>query len=133
VRPRVLLADDHLPLLTALKRLLQGECEVVACVATVADLLQHVLVCRPDVVVLDIKLPDGTGIDACRQLKAVVPDVAVIMFSAMDDPDIRAAALEAGAEDLISKHTIHTLLSAIRDAWARKNPMPDPLPERSDR
>ena len=60
-KPRVLLADDYVPLLTALTRLLEHEYQLVGYATTVAELFELVEICQPDVVVLDISLPDGTA------------------------------------------------------------------------
>ena len=96
-KPRVLLADDCVSLLTALERLLRGDCEIVGRATTVAELLEQTRVGRPEVIVLDVMLSGSSGIDACRQLKTTMPDVTIVILTAMEDGDVRSAALNAGA------------------------------------
>jgi DNA-binding response OmpR family regulator len=111
-KPRVLLADDYVPLLKALTRLLEHDCHLVGYATTVAELFELVEICQPDVVVLDISLPDRNGIDACRQLRLVQPAVKIVMLTAMDDERIREAALQAGASDFVTKALVHECLEA---------------------
>jgi DNA-binding NarL/FixJ family response regulator len=116
-KPRVLLVDDNLPLLRAVTRLLEHDCHIVGHATTVAELFERVDVCRPDVVVLDVSLPDQNGIEACRQLRLLHPAIKVVMLTAMDDERIRAAALRAGASDFVPKGVLDEFLeAAIRTA-----------------
>ena len=121
-KPRVLLADDCVSLLTALERLLRGDCEIVGRATTVAELLEQTRVGRPEVIVLDVMLSGSSGIDACRQLKTTMPDVTIVILTAMEDGDVRSAALNAGATDVISKLAPHArLLAAIHNIGSRKS------------
>ena len=116
-KPRVLLADDYVPLLRALTRLLEDDCHLVGHATTVAELFELVDICQPDVVVLDISLPDRNGIEACRQLRLVHPAVKIVILTAMDDERIREAALQAGACHFVTKALVHEdLAPAIRSA-----------------
>jgi two-component system response regulator DevR len=120
-KPRVLLADDYVPLLKALTRLLEHDCHLVGHATTVAELFELVEICQPDVVVLDISLPDRNGIDACRELRKVQPAVKIVMLTAMDDERIREAALQAGASDFVIKALVDQYLEpAIRSAAAER-------------
>ena len=120
-KPRVLLADDYVPLLKALTRLLEPNCHLVGHATTVAELFELVEICQPDVVVLDISLPDRNGIDACRQLRLVQPAVKIVMLTAMDDERIREAALQAGASDFVTKASVDEYLeAAIRSAVSER-------------
>ena len=120
-KPRVLLADDYVPLLKALTRLLERDCHLVGHATTVAELFELVEICQPDVVVLDISLPDRNGIEACRQLRLVQPAVKIVMLTAMDDERIREAALQAGASDFVTKALVHECLeAAIHSAVAER-------------
>jgi CheY-like chemotaxis protein len=78
-KPRVLLADDHVHLRIALTRLLEPECEMVARATTVAELVAEAQTWRPDVVVVDLMLPESNGLDACRQLKTALPAIRTVM------------------------------------------------------
>jgi len=120
-KPRVLLVDDYVPLLKALTRLLEHDCHLVGHATTVAELFEIVEICQPDVVVLDISLPDRNGIEACRQLRLVQPDVKIVMLTAMDDERIREAALQAGASDFVIKALVDEYLEpAIRSAVSER-------------
>ena len=120
-KPRVLLVDDYVPLLKALTRLLEPDCHLVGHATTVAELFELVEICQPDVVVLDISLPDRNGIDACRQLRLVQPAVKIVMLTAMDDERIREAALQAGASDFVTKASVDEYLKpAIRRAASER-------------
>ena len=119
-RPRVVLADDYAPLVVALERLLGDLCEVVGRAATVAELLDAVNRCAPQIVVLDLGLPDGNGIEACRELKRSHPALEVVLLTAIDDPLIREAALGAGASEFVSKQQLHAnLVPAIATIAAK--------------
>ena len=109
-KPRVLLVDDYVPLLRALTRLLEHSCHLVGHATTVAELFELLDICQPDVVVLDISLPDVNGIEACRRLRLVQPAVKIVMLTAMDDERIREAALEAGASDFVPKSLVYKFL-----------------------
>jgi DNA-binding NarL/FixJ family response regulator len=120
-KPRVLLADDYPSLLTALGRMLSVECEIAGSVSTAAELLEAARNCAADIAIVDLSLPDASGIDVCRQLKVLHPALSIIILTAMDQADFRAAALEAGAADFVSKGQLHVrLLPAIHDIWSKK-------------
>src|SRR6478752_4033886 len=101
-RPRVLLADDHSYVLTAIERLLSWSCDVVGMVTTGEQLIAAAERLRPDVIVIDLRLPDMTGIDACRQLKAAAVPGKIILLTAADDPEIRRGAYESGASAFVA-------------------------------
>ena len=122
IRPRVLLADDYAPLVRGLTRVLSPDCDIVGHATSVAELVRAATTCRPDIVIVDLFLPDGNGIDACRQLRAMQPDVKVILLTAADDTDIRLEALNAGASDFVSKYRTEQLLPAIINLDANARP-----------
>jgi DNA-binding NarL/FixJ family response regulator len=110
----VVLADDHAYLLKAIGRLLSASCDVVAMVTTGEALLEAAGRLRPDVVVIDLRLPDMSGIDACRQLKGAGVTARVILLTAADDPEIRRNAYDSGAAAFVAKHRAsEELLPAI--------------------
>jgi DNA-binding NarL/FixJ family response regulator len=102
-RPKVLLADDHTYVLTAIERLLSWSCDVVGTVTTGEKLLEAAGRLRPDVIVIDLRLPDMSGIEACRQLKESAVAGKVILLTAADDPEIRKGAYESGAAAFVAK------------------------------
>jgi two-component system response regulator DesR len=116
-RCRVLLADDYAGLHPALTRLLMPIADVVGHVYDGAALLDAVMQHRPDIVVLDVRMPGAHGLDACRRIKWSVPDVDVIVFTAADDPDLRASAFQAGASAFVLKSRVATdLVTAVQRA-----------------
>ena len=115
LRPRVLLADDYPDMVKAVSRLLELDCEIVGSVADGSALLQAVHRLQPDVIVLDVNLPNVHSLEACREITRVNPTTKVIMFTftATDDPASKAF-FEAGASAFVSKVAAGDLLSTIK-------------------
>ena len=113
-RPRVLLADDYPDIVKAVSRLLALDCEIVGSVADGSALLETAQRLQPDVIVLDVNLPNVHSLEACREMTRVNPEMKVIMFTAMDDPNVSQAFLEAGASAFVSKVASVELLSTIK-------------------
>jgi DNA-binding NarL/FixJ family response regulator len=114
LRPRVLLADDYPDMVQALSRLLALDCEIVGSVEDGSALLQAAQQLQPDVIVLDVNLPNVHSLEACREIVRVKPTTKVIMFTAMNDPAVRRAFFEAGASAFVSKAAAGDLLSTIK-------------------
>ena len=115
-RPRVLLADDHRLLREALAHLLEPSCEVVGAVGDGRALLEAAQELRPDIVVLDIAMPLLNGLDAARQLKALMPEVKLIFLTVSEDSDLAAEAFRAGASGYLLKNSAASeLFKAIQD------------------
>ena len=111
----MLIADDHPELVKAVSRSLALHCEVVAIVADGRAVLEAAPRLQPDVIVLDLNLPDVHGLEACRRLVQSNPEAKIIMFTAMNDPDIRERSLELGAAAFVSKLAgVGDLLSTIQ-------------------
>jgi DNA-binding NarL/FixJ family response regulator len=104
-RPRVLLADDHRLLREAFARLLEPDCDVVGTAADGRDVLETAPKLQPDIVVLDIAMPQLNGLDAARQLKRLMPDVKVIFLTVNEDPDVASEAFRAGASGFLLKNS----------------------------
>jgi CheY-like chemotaxis protein len=114
-RLRVLVADDNPGVVKAVSRLLGLTYDVAGSVADGGGLLEAVQHLRPDVIVLDVNLPNVDGLEACRQITQVNPEMKVIMFTATDDPDVRRRAFEAGASAFVHKLALgDDLLSALK-------------------
>ena len=114
-RLRVLIADDHAGLVRAVTRLLAMNHDVVGSVANSSGLLEAAQRLQPNVIVLDVNLPDADGLTVCRQITQVNPEIRVIVFTAVDDPDVRQRALEAGASAFVNKlGLVDNLLSAFK-------------------
>jgi DNA-binding NarL/FixJ family response regulator len=115
MRPRVLLADDYPGMVTAVSRLLSLDCEVVGTVADASALMESVQRLQPDLVVLDLNLPDLSGLEACRQITQAYPQTKVIVYTAVTDPEVRQRSLAVGASAFVSKlGPVTDLLSAIK-------------------
>jgi DNA-binding NarL/FixJ family response regulator len=110
----VLLADDYPDMVKAVSRLLALDCEVVGTVADGSALLEAAQRLQPDVIVLDLRLPKVDGLEACRRITQVHPEMRVIVFTAMSDPDISQRSFAVGASAFVSKLAAVDLLSTIR-------------------
>jgi DNA-binding NarL/FixJ family response regulator len=99
----------------AVSRLLALDCEIVGSVEDGSALLQAAQRLQPDVIVLDVNLPNVHSLEACREITRVNPTTKVIMFTftAMDDPASQAF-FEAGASAFVSKVAAGDLLSTIK-------------------
>ena len=114
-RPRVLLAEDHPDVAKAVCRVLALDCEVVGAVADGIALLAAAQRLEPDVIVVDLNLPGIDGLEACRQIRQRHPNTKVIIFTAMNDQDVRQRAFEVGASAFVSKTSAGgDLLSTIK-------------------
>jgi len=102
-RPRVLTAEDHPDVAKAVSRVLSLDCEVVGNVADGDAVLEAAQRLQPDVIVLDLHLPNVNGVEACRQITQWNPQAKVIVFTAMNDPDVRQRCFEVGASAFVSK------------------------------
>ena len=113
-RPRVLLADDHPGVVKAVRRSLARDCEVVGSVADGRALLETARRLQPDVIVLDVNLPNVRSLEACREITRMNPEIKVIMFTAVGDRNVSEAFLKAGASAFMSKMASDDLLSTIK-------------------
>jgi DNA-binding NarL/FixJ family response regulator len=102
-RIRVLLADDHQMLMDALKSVLEPRCEVVGAVTDGHSLLEAAEKLRPDVIVLDIAMPQLNGLDAARKLQQKMPAVKLIFMTMNEDPYLVGEAFRAGASGFLLK------------------------------
>ena len=102
-RPRVLVAEDHPEVAKAVCRVLSLDCEVVGTVADGSAVLEAAQRLQPDVIVVDLNLPNVNGLEACRQIMQLNPAAKVIVFSAMNDPAIRQRSVEVGASAFVCK------------------------------
>ena len=98
----------------AVSRLLAPDCEIVGSVADGSALLEAAQRLQPDVIVLDVNLPNVHSLDACREITRVNPTTKVIMFTAMADPAVIQAFFQAGASAFVSKVAARDLLSTIK-------------------
>ncbi len=114
-RLRVLIVDDHPGIVKSVTRLLAADCDIVGGVADGRGLIEAARRLEPDVIVLDVNLPDVDGLQACRQVKQGNPAMKVVVFTAADDPGVRRRAFESGASAFVNKLASDgDLLSAVR-------------------
>ena len=114
---RVLLADDHAPTREEIMQLIEKEDDmtVVAEVASAEDAITAAQSLQPDFVVLDILLPQQTGIDACRAISARLPGVRIVALSNHSGPPLVKAFFAAGGMGYVRKeHAFEELIPAIR-------------------
>jgi len=102
-RPRVLLAEDHPGVAKAVYRVLTLDCDVVGSIADGSQVLEAAQRLQPDVIVLDINLPNVNGLEVCRQITRMNPEAKVIMFSAMNDSGAQQRSFELGASAFVFK------------------------------
>lgn len=114
---RVFLVDDHEVVRRGIRDLLDDEpdMEVVGEAATADQALARGPALRPDVAVLDVRLPDGDGISVCRELRSRMPGLACLMLTSFDDEDALLDAIMAGAAGYVLKQIKGAdLVSAVR-------------------
>ncbi|PSM40512.1 DNA-binding response regulator [Streptomyces dioscori] len=125
---RIFLLDDHEVVRRGLHDLLDAEpdMEVVGEAATGAQALVRGPALRPDVAILDVRLPDSDGITVCRELRSLMPGVACLMLTSFDDDDALLDAIMAGAAGYVLKQIKGSdLISAVRTVGAGQS-MLDP-------
>ena len=116
---RVLLADDHPAILAMATRALEGECQVVGAVVDGAALLIAAARLDPDVIVLDITMPQLDGLEAARQLCRANSRAKLVFLTVQDDGDFARAGFAAGALGYVVKPRLASdLLSAVRAVLA---------------
>lgn len=118
---RILIADDHEVVRIGLASLLESQegMTVVAQAATGRDAVRLTHQFRPDVVVMDIRMPDGSGIDACRSINEELPETPVVMLTSHADSDALFAAIDAGASGYVLKRVgSNDLVDAVRTVAA---------------
>ena len=128
-RPRVLLADDHIHFLESVRRLLVGAFDIVATAADGRQALDLARSLRPDIVVLDVAMPDCNGFQTLEQLNRDGPETRVLFLTMHSDDDFVAAAVNGGAHGYVLKSRIHLdLISAIDHALAGRLFLPSLTP-----
>ncbi|MCU1399904.1 MAG: DNA-binding response regulator [Acidimicrobiales bacterium] len=102
---RVFLVDDHEVVRRGVRELLEsaGDMEIVGEAGTAADALQRVPAVAPDVAVLDVRLPDGNGVEVCRDLRSEMPDLKCLMLTSFNDDEALFDAIMAGAAGYVLK------------------------------
>jgi two-component system response regulator DevR len=118
---KVFLLDDHDVVRQGLAALLTGggDMQIVGEAATVAQALARAPAVRPDVAVLDVRLPDGDGVNACRELRSMLPDLRCLMLTSFADDEALFDAIMAGASGYVLKQIRGSdLVGAVRTVAA---------------
>ncbi len=102
---RVFLLDDHEIVRRGVKELLEaeGDLEVVGEAGTAAEALARIPPTRPDVAVLDVRLPDGDGVQVCREIRSAHPEIQCLMLTSFADDEALFQAIVAGASGYVLK------------------------------
>jgi two-component system KDP operon response regulator KdpE len=121
-RPKVLVCDDEPHIVRALKVVLREAGFEGLAAETAAEALQVATLRRPDAAILDLVLPDGDGVDVCRQLREWT-HMPILVLSAVGDEDQKVRALEAGADDYVTKpFSPRELVARLRAVMRRSGP-----------
>jgi len=118
---RVFLLDDHEIVRRGLRELLEAEDDlhVVGEAGTAADAVARIPPTRPDVAVLDVRLPDGNGVEVCREVRSRHPEIRCLMLTSFSDDEALFQAIMAGAAGYLLKQVRGTdLVTAIRNVAA---------------
>jgi DNA-binding NarL/FixJ family response regulator len=118
-RIRILVVDDHAVFAQALSTVLgiESDLTVVGTGESVAQALDQVRALQPDVVLLDVHLPDGSGVEAAARIKKERPQTQVVILTSDEDERVLQAAVQAGVTGYLSKHEAPPqVLQAIRSA-----------------
>jgi two-component system, NarL family, response regulator DevR len=130
---RVFMLDDHEIVRRGIADLLESaeDITVVGEAGTAAEALARIPAVRPDVAVLDARLPDGSGIDVCREIRSALPDIRCLILTSYDDNDAIFAAVMAGASGYLLKEIRGSnLLDAVRQVAAGKSLLDPSVTER---
>ncbi len=127
-KTRVMIVDDHEVVREGLRSLLRRrqELAVVGEADSVASAIEEARKTEPDVVIMDVRLPDGSGVEACREIRAERPETKVLMLTSYGDEEAVFASIMAGAIGYLLKQTsTKTLIEAI-DRAMRGESLLDP-------
>ncbi|MFB5673285.1 response regulator transcription factor [Paenibacillus terreus] len=121
MRSKVLIIDDDEKIVSMLRRGLAFEGYEVTTAANGAEGLNQLLIDEPDVVVLDVMMPQVDGFEVCRRLRAAGSTVPILMLTAKDEVENRVKGLDIGADDyLVKPFALEELLARVRALLRRK-------------
>ena len=125
---RLLVVDDHEVVRQGLVALLDRRdgFQVVAEAGTVAEALEQARRHEPEIVIMDVRLPDGSGIEACREIRAELPGTKVVMLTSYPDEEAVLSAIVAGASGYLLKQVRARDLVAALEAVGRGESLLDP-------
>ena len=124
----LLIVDDHEIVRQGLVAVLgrRPEFSVVGEAGTVAEAVEATRRFRPDLVIMDVRLPDGSGVEACREIRGEIPETRVVMLTSYPDEDAVLSAIIAGASGYLLKQTRARDLVAALEAVGRGESLLDP-------
>lgn len=123
---RILLVDDHEVVRVGLKKVLEADPQMVVAgeAATAGEAVTRAQADRPDVVLMDVRLPDGDGIQACRDILAACPGVRVLFLTSFADDETVLAAVLAGAHGFcVKRMDVESLVQSIKRVAAGESVM----------
>ncbi len=125
---RLLLVDDHEVVRQGLAAVLsrREHFQVVAEASSVAEAIDQAERFRPDVIVMDVRLPDGSGIEACREIRSEHPEIRVVMLTSYPDEEAVLSAIVAGASGYLLKQIRARDLVAALESVGRGESLLDP-------
>ena len=121
---KIFLVDDHEVVRRGVRDMLEAEAdlEVVGEAGTVEEALHRVAATNPDVAVLDVRLPDGSGVELCREIRSRHPSIACLMLTSFDDDEALFEAILAGASGYVLKQVKGSdILEAVRAVGAGRS------------
>jgi DNA-binding NarL/FixJ family response regulator len=128
--PRILIAEDHRLVAEAIRNLLALDFNVLGIIGDGRTLVQATLDMKPDVVLVDIAMPQLNGLDAGRRIKEALPETKIIYVTTNNDPDVVAEAFALGASGFVLKNSAYSaLIRTIRDSLSDRESVPS-LPAR---
>lgn len=124
---RVMIVDDHDVVREGLRALLSRRAglSVVAEAGSVKEAVEQAIMKRPEVVIMDVRLPDGSGVEACRDIRSELPDTKLIMLTSYADDEAIIASIMAGASAYLLKQTRGQQLADAVEAVARGDSLLD--------
>lgn len=125
---KILIVDDHEVVRLGLRSLLsrRGGFAVIGEAGSVAEALAEVHRHQPDVVIMDVRLPDGSGVEACREIRSEYPAIKVIMLTSYSDDEAIFASIMAGASGYLLKQIRGQSLAEAVETVARGGTLLDP-------
>jgi len=122
--PQILLADDDPEIRKLLGRYIEGQAFRVLLASSCAELRERIATHHVDLIVLDVMLPDGSGLDACRRLRTERNTIPIILLTALQEDVDRIIGLEMGADDYLGKpFNPRELVARIRAVLRRRSEM----------
>jgi DNA-binding response OmpR family regulator len=120
--PLILIVEDDLPMQETLVEFVVGLGYETRVAATAADAVSSVEIDRPDAILLDMMLPDAAGTVTLQRLRAVRPNVPIVMLTANTDEDVARATLKQGAFDYVSKPFERGRIAMVLEAALNARP-----------